>query len=63
MPPCPPEFAARIVANVAAVRCEIAAACARAGRDPATVRLIAVTKSQGPEVLAALAAAGIADFG
>ena len=52
-----------IAANVAAVRGKIAAACTAAGRDPATVRLIAVTKSQGPEVLAALAAAGIADFG
>jgi pyridoxal phosphate enzyme (YggS family) len=49
--------------NVAAVRAEIAAACARARRDPATVRLIAVTKSQGPEVLPALIAEGVRDFG
>ncbi len=60
---CPPDLVARIVANVAAVRSEIAAACVHSGRDAASVRLIAVTKSQGPEVLAALAAAGIADFG
>ncbi len=60
---CPPELAERIAANVAAVRAEIATACAHAGRDPASVRLIAVTKSQGPEVLAALAAAGLTDFG
>src|SRR3954470_15049476 len=49
--------------NVAAVRAEIAAACARAGRDPSGVRLIAVTKSQGPEVLPALIAEGVRDFG
>ena len=54
----------RVIAlQVAAVRAEIAAACQRVGRDPAEVRLIAVTKSQGPEVLAPLAAAGIRDVG
>ena len=53
----------QIAANVASVRAEIDLACARVGRDPATVRLIAVTKSQGPEVLAPLAAAGIRDIG
>lgn len=57
------DLAERIAANVAAVRSGIAAACARAGRDPATVRLIAVTKAQGPEVLAPLAAAGVRDVG
>jgi pyridoxal phosphate enzyme (YggS family) len=51
-----------IAANVAAVRREIAAVCAAHGRDPAGVRLIAVTKSRGPEVLAALVAAGVADI-
>jgi hypothetical protein len=55
------QLATRIAAQVAAVRAEIVAACVRAGRDPAGVRLIAVTKSQGPEVLAPLAAAGITD--
>jgi pyridoxal phosphate enzyme (YggS family) len=35
---------ARCHANVAAVRERIAAACSRAGRDPADVRLVAVTK-------------------
>lgn len=53
----------RIAEQVAAVRADIAAACARSGRDPAAVALIAVTKSQGPEVLPALRAAGIRDFG
>ncbi len=52
-----------IASNLAAVRAEIAAACQGAGRDPATVRLIAVTKSQGPEVLPRLAAAGVLDYG
>ena len=55
--------ATRIAAAVAAVRAEIAAACARVGRDPQGVRLIAVTKNQGPEVLAPLVAAGIRDIG
>ncbi len=52
-----------IRANVAAVRADMAESCRRARRDPASVRLIAVTKSQGPEVLAALAAEGVHDFG
>jgi PLP dependent protein len=55
--------AASIASCVAAVRREIAQACARVGRDPAGVALIAVTKSQGPEVLPALRAAGVRDFG
>jgi pyridoxal phosphate enzyme (YggS family) len=50
-------------AAIARVQAAIAAACRDAGRDPATVRLIAVTKSQEPPVLAALMACGIADFG
>ncbi|MBA2481469.1 MAG: alanine racemase, partial [Planctomycetes bacterium] len=54
---------ASIAENVAAVRAEIRAACQSCGRDPSGVRLIAVTKTQGPEVLAELVAAGIADFG
>jgi pyridoxal phosphate enzyme (YggS family) len=52
-----------ILDNVAAVRSEIAAACQRAQRPPASVQMIAVTKSQGPEVLPELVAAGIRDFG
>ena len=34
---------------------------ARAGRDPATVRVVAVTKTFGPEAVAAAMAAGITD--
>ncbi|GDY11921.1 YggS family pyridoxal phosphate enzyme [Planctomycetota bacterium] len=52
-----------IARSIAAVRAEIAAACQRSGRDPAGIRLIAVTKSQDQSVLPALAAAGITDFG
>ena len=52
-----------IVVNVAEVRAEIAAACAGAGRDPSSIRLIAVTKSVGPEVLPVLAGEGVHDFG
>lgn len=54
---------AAIFAAVAEVRAEIAAACTRVGRDPAHVRLIAVTKNQDPDVLKALVEAGISDVG
>lgn len=52
-----------IAEQVDAVRAEIATICNRVGRDPAQVRLIAVTKSQGPAVLPALAACGVLDVG
>lgn len=52
-----------IAEQVGAVRNEVAEACRKAGRDAQNVRLIAVTKSQGPEVLAALVAAGITAVG
>jgi pyridoxal phosphate enzyme (YggS family) len=58
-----PDLAERIAANVAAIRGEIAAACGRCGRDPASVTVVAVTKNQTPEVLPALRLAGIRDFG
>lgn len=45
------------------VRSRIAAAARRAGRDPAGVRLVAVTKQVGPETIQAAAAAGIEEFG
>lgn len=48
---------------VAAVRADITAATRRVGRDPEAVRLIAVTKSQGPEVLPELAACGVQLYG
>ena len=58
--PVTPEH---IAANVAAVRVEIAAACARVRRDPTDVRIIAVTKEQDPAVLPPLFAAGITELG
>ncbi|MDQ5854281.1 MAG: YggS family pyridoxal phosphate-dependent enzyme [Chloroflexota bacterium] len=56
------ERAETIGRNIAAVRARIAAAADRAGRDPATVTLVAVTKTQPPEAVAAVAA-GVADVG
>ncbi len=52
-----------IATNLLAVRERMAAACRRAGREADEVRLVAVTKTVGPEALAALRAAGVADFG
>ena len=52
-----------IAANVAEVRARIAAAAARAGRDPGAVRLIAVTKTFPAEVCAAAVVAGVTDLG
>jgi hypothetical protein len=50
-------------ANLKAVRQRIEAACARAGRDPGSVTLVAVTKTQPPEVVSAAAALGLTLFG
>ena len=55
--------AGAIAARWAAVRARIDAACARAGRDPADVTLIAVSKTQPAEAVRAAAAAGARDFG
>jgi pyridoxal phosphate enzyme (YggS family) len=52
-----------VAERVAAVRRAIAAAAARAGRDPAAVTLVAVSKGFGPEAVAAAAAAGVTDVG
>lgn len=38
-------------------------ACARAGRDPSTVQVLAVSKTQPPEAVTAVAALGIETFG
>lgn len=45
------------------VNAEIAAAARRVGRDPRAVKLIAVTKTVGPETVRRAAALGISDFG
>jgi len=49
--------------SLAEVRQRVAAACDRAGRDPAAVRLIAVTKTFPPETARDALAAGVADIG
>lgn len=50
-------------ANLKAVRQRIEAACARVGREPGSVTLVAVTKTQPPEVVCAAAALGLSLFG
>ena len=52
-----------IAANLNLLRQRIDAACARAGRDPQTVTLMAVSKSQPPEAVRAAAEAGVTLFG
>jgi hypothetical protein len=49
--------------NLAGVRERIDAACDRAGRDPAAVRLVAVTKTVAADVARALAELGVRDLG
>ncbi len=53
----------RIAENLAAVRARIAGACERAGRDPSSVRLVAVTKTWPAEVVRAAYSVGLRDFG
>ena len=52
-----------IEANLNSIRQVIAAACARAGRDPASVTLLPVTKGQPPEIVNAAARLGLLLFG
>jgi PLP dependent protein len=52
-----------IQANLVAVRERIEAACGRAKREPGSVTLVAVTKGQPPEAVAAAAEAGLSLFG
>lgn len=52
-----------IAANLREVRARIAAAAVRAGRDPASVTLVAVTKTFGPEEVREAIAAGQTEFG
>ncbi|HVL67229.1 MAG TPA: YggS family pyridoxal phosphate-dependent enzyme [Vicinamibacterales bacterium] len=54
---------ADIAANLNAVRARIAAAAARAGRDPRDVTLVAVSKTFGADAVRAAAAAGQLEFG
>ncbi|HSQ00963.1 MAG TPA: YggS family pyridoxal phosphate-dependent enzyme [Candidatus Dormibacteraeota bacterium] len=52
-----------IAANLNAVRARIARAATRAGRDPQTVRLIAVSKTKSADAVRAAIAAGATDIG
>ena len=52
-----------VAENLAAVRGRIDEACLAAGRDPGEVRLLPVSKTQGPEVIAEAYAAGVRVFG
>ena len=53
----------RIAANLAEIRRNVAAACARAGRPPEGVTLVAVTKTVGVEEIRAALACGVKTLG
>jgi pyridoxal phosphate enzyme (YggS family) len=55
--------ASTVAANLAHVQEQIAAACARVQRDPASVTLVAVSKTQPVEVLLEAVGAGVQHFG
>lgn len=57
------EYAAALAARVEAVRARVADAARRAGRDPAEVRIVAVTKTFGLDAVRAAWAAGLRHFG
>jgi PLP dependent protein len=57
------ELLAAVSARLAALRERIAAAARAAGRAPADVLLIGVTKTHAPEVAQAAVAAGLVDLG
>ncbi len=57
------DLAATIAERVAAVQARIADACARALRDPAEVRLVAVSKQQPVDAIIAAFSAGVRHFG
>lgn len=59
----PPVWITRLRDNVTRVRERVDAACRRAGRDPADVCLVGVTKYASPPVLREVVAAGVADLG
>lgn len=60
--PAAPDTLA-IAANLASVRARMAAACARAGRQESSVRLLPVTKTVSAARLRAAVAAGLTRFG
>jgi len=52
-----------IATRIQAVRERIAAAARRAGRSPDDIRLVGVSKTHPPELVAQALAAGLRDFG
>lgn len=56
-------MASRIRERIQSIRGAIAAACENAGRDPAAVRIVAISKGFGPDAIREAAAAGIEAFG
>ncbi len=56
-------FSGDIAGAIDAVKARMAAACARAGRDPASVTLLAVTKFHPAEAVLEAYAAGVRHFG
>jgi pyridoxal phosphate enzyme (YggS family) len=52
-----------VVGNLAVVHAGIARACERTGRNPASVRLVAATKTVPPEAVRWAHEAGVVDFG
>lgn len=63
VPTLPPPPSATLAANLEGVRVRIADAARRAGRDPAAVQLVAVTKSVPAAVAAELVRLGAVDLG
>ena len=57
------ELRAVLTTRLAAVRSRIAAACARANRDPSEVTLVAVTKTVSPRVARLMVELGVLDLG
>jgi PLP dependent protein len=57
------ECAESLAERIDRVRGRVAAACARAGRSPDEVTLVAVSKTQPPEAVCAAAACGLRVFG
>lgn len=62
-PAVDPSLLARLQANLSEIRQRSDAACARAGRNPADVRLLAVTKYFEPAAINALKQIGVLEFG
>jgi hypothetical protein len=59
----PPIQTMDLAANIDNVKQRIAAACARAGRDPSSVTLLAVTKTRPPEIVNEATRLGLSMFG